>query len=126
MTDQTFPIEFSNASWIYTLIGLGPAVSHIHITGEVVEIRMGWAFRCTVARISITEAVGDHSRVWGWGVHGWKGRWLVNGSSRNIVRLTISPAARASVCLVPVNLRELRVSVTNPEAFLDQIESARA
>ncbi|HEX4984197.1 MAG TPA: hypothetical protein VFV63_21010, partial [Ilumatobacteraceae bacterium] len=56
-------------------------------------------------------------RVWGWGVHGWRGRWLVNGSSHGIVVVGIDPPAKARVLGVPVRLRELAISLEDPAGF---------
>ncbi len=53
----------------------------------------------------------------GWGVHGWRGRWLVNGSSHGIVVLGIDPPARARTLGLPVRLRELAVSLEDPVGF---------
>jgi hypothetical protein len=55
--------------------------------------------------------------VWSWGVHGWKQRWLVNGSSHGIVVLSIDPPARARVVGVPVRVRELAISLDDPVGF---------
>jgi hypothetical protein len=57
-------------------------------------------------------------RVYSLGAHGWRGRWLVNGSSRNIVELAIDPPARALVMGLPVSVRTLYVSVTDPDALV--------
>jgi hypothetical protein len=57
--------------------------------------------------------------VYSWGAHGWRGRWLVNGSSKGIVELTIDPPTRAYVMGVPVTLKTLWVSVTEPEALIE-------
>ena len=56
--------------------------------------------------------------MYSWGAHGWRGRWLVNGSSKGIVELTIDPRVRAYVMGVPVKLRTLWVSVTDPDALI--------
>ncbi len=52
----------------------------------------------------------------GWGAHGWRGRWLVNGSSSGIVVLDIEPPAAARVLGFPVAVRELALSLETPEA----------
>ena len=52
------------------------------------------------------------------GAHGFRGRWLVNGSSEGIVQLTIDPPARAYVMGVPITLRTLDISVTDPQALI--------
>ncbi len=119
---QTFPIRFGFASWFYTILGIGPSVSAIEISTDTVFVKMGWAFRASIPRTSIVNVAHDRSRVLGWGVHGWNGRWLVNGMSQDIVRVTINPPARAHVCLVPVNLRQLRVSVTDPDDFIATLQ----
>jgi hypothetical protein len=48
------------------------------------------------------------------GVHYMGGRWLVNGSSKGLVALTIEPPAQAKVWRKTVTVRELWVSVTDP------------
>ena len=44
-------------------------------------------------------------------MHGWRGRWLVNGAHRPIARITLALPGRARVLGFPVQLRELLVSV---------------
>ena len=50
-------------------------------------------------------------------MHGWRQRWLVNGSSHGIVVLAIDPPARARVLGVPIRVRELAVSLDEPVGF---------
>ena len=80
-------------------------------------VRMSYAFTSTIARSAIRSVTPWSGRVWGWGVHGWRQRWLVNGSSHGIVVLTIDPAARARVLGVPIRVRELAVSLDDPAGF---------
>jgi hypothetical protein len=51
-------------------------------------------------------------------VHGFRGRWLVNGSSKGVVELTIDPPVQAKIVGVSTTLRTLLVSVTDPEALI--------
>jgi hypothetical protein len=51
-------------------------------------------------------------------VHGFRGRWLVNGSSKGVVELTIDPPVKAKIVGVSTTLRTLLVSVTDPEALI--------
>jgi hypothetical protein len=44
-------------------------------------------------------------------VHGWRGRWLVNGAHRPIATITLALPARARVLGFPVRLRELLLCV---------------
>ena len=100
------------------VLGMGPRFSHVDVSDEVVTVRMGWAFRSQIPRSAVRSVEADDDRVWGWGVHGWSGRWLVNGSSQGLVRLGLDPAVRSRVCGVRVSLTELRVGVTDREALI--------
>jgi hypothetical protein len=61
--------------------------------------------------------------VGGIGVHGWAGRWLVNGSTKGVVAIDIDPPARGYVMGFPVRLRQLAVGLADPEGFLAAIGS---
>lgn len=113
-----FPILFTGLNKALPALGLTRASSYVEVGVDHVEARMGWAFHATIPRSSIRTAGHDHDPVWGWGVHGWGGRWLVNGSSRGLVRIDIDPPARARVLVVPVRLRTLRVSVEDADGLL--------
>lgn len=67
------------------------------------RVQMGWGFRATIPLSSIKKAEPNHDTVYGWGVHGWRGRWLVNGSSKGIVKLTLDPRVRAYVAGVQIS-----------------------
>jgi hypothetical protein len=109
-----FPIRFTGANHARVVLGLTPGNSRVEVFEDRVEVRMGWAFRATIDRASIQSVSDDHDRVTGWGAHGWRGVWLVNGSSSGIVRIELEPSGSAKVCGVPVELRVLRVSVEDP------------
>jgi hypothetical protein len=111
---QRFPIRFTGANTAMAVLGLTRGNSYVDVSATDVVVRLGWAFRATVPRSTIQSVAPDHDKVWGWGAHGWNGRWLVNGSSSGIVRLAFQPAGRAHVAGFPVTLRELRVSVDDP------------
>ena len=55
------------------------------------------------------------------GVHGWRGNWLVNGSTTGIVSILLDPPGRALAVGFPVKLRQLRVSVEDPSALVAAI-----
>jgi hypothetical protein len=57
------------------------------------------------------------------GVHGWAGRWLVNGSGDGILSIDLEPRQRAYVMAVPVSLRQLQVSVDDPPALAAALSS---
>jgi len=99
--------------------GLGPQRSDVRVEGDALHVSMGWGFAADIPLASITEAKPSTDRVLSWGVHGWRGRWLVNGSSKGMVELTIDPVGQAKVMGVPVKLRTLWVSVTDPDALIE-------
>ena len=111
---ERFPIRFTGASKAIMVLGLTPGNSYVDVSATAVVVRLGWAFRANVSRSSVQSVAPDHDRVWGWGAHGWNGRWLVNGSSSGIVRVELLPAGRARVAGFPISVRELRVSVDDP------------
>lgn len=126
----------------------GPQFSDDEITvGETdVHIRIGSpaAFEVIVPRASIRAATRRPAIRGGTrGVHGRRGKWLVNRSSDDLVRLRISPPARARMSVridlieggkMPKNrlvrkfimrmldreiaLRDLTIGVEHPDAFL--------
>jgi hypothetical protein len=104
---------------LFGLLGAGPAASHVAVTPTEVRVAMGWAFR---ARIPLRDIVGAaHARIpllYGIGVHGWAGRWAVNGALTGGVRIDLDPPCRARVCGFPVRLRTLRLSLVEPGEFL--------
>lgn len=109
-----------------TLMGMGPRRSAVRVTHGEIDVRMGRAFRAVVPAAAIVKAEpAAYPAGWGWGVHGWRGKWLVNGSSEGIVALTIEPPARATMCGIRVSLRVLLVSLDDPNGFLAALNRAR-
>lgn len=123
MRGKRFSVSYNTFNRaLMTVLGMGPKQSHVTVSDETVTVRMGWAFRSDIPRSSIGSARLDDDRVRGWGVHGWGGRWLVNGSSSGLVRLDLDPSVRSSV-IGPfrVSLTALRVSVDEPAALLAEL-----
>lgn len=115
---QQFAIRYDRwCGWLLGLFGSGRRFSGVTVSADEVQVRLGPAFRGTVPRASITSLTPWTGRVFGWGAHGWSGRWLVNGSSKGIVVLHIDPTARGRVLGFPVHLRELAISLEEPAAF---------
>jgi hypothetical protein len=102
-------------------LGMGPKRSEVRIDGDELHVKFGWGFRAHIPLSSITKAEPNNERVYSWGAHGFRGRWLVNGSSKGIVELTIDPPAQAFVIGVPIKLRTLDVSVTDPDALIEAV-----
>lgn len=113
-----FPISFER--WYAALSSallLPPSNAYVEVQGDEVECRMGWAFRARFPRSAVAGV--ERSRLYplSRGVHGLAGRWLVNGSGDGILRVELHPVQRARVLGVPVRLRELFVSVEDPEGL---------
>jgi hypothetical protein len=116
---RTFDISYDPALLpLFTVLGLGPRFSGATVTPDELQVRLGWAFRATVPRTAVRGAAPDAGRAGGRGAHGWRGRWLVNGSSSGLVRVTIDPPASARVAGVQVRLHELRLSLEAPGFFV--------
>jgi hypothetical protein len=110
-----FPIRFDAAYRIlFTALLLAPSDWFVEVEGDEVRVRMAWAFRTRFPR-SAVASVGEHQkRPISRGVHGFAGRWLVNGSGQGIVDIALEPTQRGHVMGFPVRLRNLLVSVEDP------------
>lgn len=118
VSGQKFPFSYGRLKPLLTVLGAGPAHSSITLDETSLRVRMSWLFTAEVARSSITGAKPFTGLVGGWGAHGGRGRWLVNGSSKGLVSIDIDPPGRARVTGFPVKLRELRVSVELPDELI--------
>jgi len=114
-----FPIKFEPVYAVFSkMLLISPADSYLEIGDASVSVRMGWAFRSTFQRSAVrgSSVLGEKVALTR-GVHGWAGRWLVNGAGDGIVVIYLEPRQRAYVMAFPVGLRELSVSVDNPSAL---------
>lgn len=121
MAPIRFPVRFTGLSRAMSLLGLSPGRSWVEIDDDRLRVRMGWAFALDAPLVHVRDAQRDNRRVWSWGVHGWKGSWLVNGSSSGVVRIDLTPPPRGRVVGFPVSVRELRVSVEDPEGLVSAL-----
>ncbi len=121
-TSQRFPIRFGPVNAVLmTPLGMGRRRSFVEVTEDHVRVKMGWALTATVPRSSIA-GVRRRGRVWwAFGVHsiGWsRSRWIVNGSGRGMVEVVVDPPVPARTVGISVRLREVWVSLDDPEAFV--------
>lgn len=127
MAEQRFAFRFDR--W-YNLLAtpmlIGPRRSAIVLGDAHLEVEMGWGFSSTIDRSAIAAATTRGGLVGGIGVHGMAGRWLVNGSMQGLVQLTLDPEQRAQVMGVSVRLRQLTVSVVDPEGLVAALGVAPA
>jgi hypothetical protein len=119
MTSSRFSIKFEGSyALLSTALFIFPSHSYVEVRGDEVSVRMGWAFRARFDRSCVTGASALGKRIpLTRGVHGWAGRWLVNGSGDGILAIDLDPRRRAYVMGFPVKLRQLQVSVDDPAAL---------
>jgi hypothetical protein len=109
-----FPFAYDGFGQILGILGLGARFSRITVDADRVTVRLGWSFRATIPRSSISsiEPMSD-SRI-SRGAHGWRGHWLVNGAGSPLVAVHLDPPVRAHVLGFPINLRRLDLSPERP------------
>jgi hypothetical protein len=121
-TSQRFRFSYGGLGTLLTVMGLGQGLSRIEVSPVEVVVRMGWGFRARVPRRSITRAYEEQGRKISIGIHGFRGRWLVNGSSFGIVTIDVEPSCRAIVMgLYPVKVTQLQVSAEDPSGLVAAI-----
>ncbi len=114
-----FPIRFDGGyRALSSALLLLPSGAFVEVEGEEVRVRMGWAFRTRFPRSAVASAIGFRGKALSRGVHGFAGRWLVNGSGQGIVSIDLAPRQRGYVMGFPVRLRQLLVSVEDPVGLM--------
>ena len=120
-----FPIRFE--AWyrvLSSMVLLPPKDAYVRVLADRVEVKMGWAFSAAfpVSAVTKTSPLREHplSR----GVHGFAGRWLVNGSGDRILVIDLAPGQRARVLGVGVKLRQLMVSIDDPVGLAARLSPA--
>lgn len=108
--------------WLLGVLASGRRLSRVTVTDSDLDVKLGISFRAVIPRTSIVSAHPWTDRVWGWGAHGWRGRWLVNGSSQGIVVLHIEPSTKGRVLGFPVTLRELALSLEDPDGLVTALD----
>lgn len=107
---------------LFAMMGARADRDVVEVDRDTVQVRLGWLFRATIARSAIRGAHHHRDMYGGWGAHGFRGRWLVNGSSKGIVQLDLSPPQQARLLgVVPITLRVLWVSLVDADGFLDAL-----
>ena len=107
---------------LFALFGAGRHHDEVQIGARFLTVRLGWLFRAEIPRSAVTGVHHHADMVGGWGAHGWRQRWLVNGSSRGIVEVDLGSPQRAWLMgFWPVRLRILYVSLQDPGAFLREM-----
>ena len=112
------PIRIGFLKPFFVALGVTPARSYLDLEDDVVRVRLGWSFAAEIPRTSIRSVRRVEDRVWSIGVHGWRGYWLVKDSRGPIVLIEIDPTVPARTFRIPFRLRELRVSVDDPDGLV--------
>ncbi len=118
---RRFAIRFTGANRAMAVFGIDPDRCRVEVDEGQLHVHLGWAFRLRAPLADIRAVEADDAPVRGWGAHGWRGTWLVNGSSSGLVRITFDPPAHAHTAGVPVTVHVLRVSVDDPDALLETL-----
>ncbi len=115
---RRYPIRFSRVTAVLLrIVGMSRVRSSVELDGDGVRVRAGWAFSADFPRSSVAAVDRQGYVWWAYGVHGWNGRWIVNGSGHGVVCVRLEPPTRARVLGVPVTLRDLKVSLEDPDGF---------
>jgi hypothetical protein len=110
------------------LFHAGRGVSGVAVdTGEI-RVRMG-SLKLDIPRSSVRSVQRSQAKVGvTTGVHGRRGRWLVNGSAEGLAELTIDPPVHISPSidtlfgLGPSRVRQLTLSLDDPDGFVAAVE----
>ena len=115
------PLRFGALRPLFVVLGMTPGRSYLELGDDELVVCMGWAFQARVPRAAVSSArrVGDTLSI---GVHGWRGRWIVNGAGGPMVAIAIRPPARARAVGFPAKLSELRVSVDDPDSLVAALQ----
>jgi hypothetical protein len=114
------PIRFGRLGLLLAVLGMTRSRSYVDVGPDLVVVRAGVWFSATVPRASIRSAAASPARPWSIGIHGWRGRWIVNGAAAPMARITIEPPAPARTLGLRLGLRELEVGV-DPAALVDAL-----
>jgi hypothetical protein len=129
-----FAIDYSDMGrislWDETRRGGGPGRGGVEVDSAVLRVRVP-GFHLDIPRGSVRSAArSDHQTRGTIGVHGRRGRWLVNGSHDGLVELVIDPPCylprQLSTVFRKVEVSSLLVSLVDPDGFIAAVEGAGA
>jgi hypothetical protein len=110
------------------LFRAGPGISGVDVDADEIRVRMG-SFKLDIPRRAVRSVQRSQARVGRTaGVHGRRGRWLVNGSAEDLVELAIDPPCYISPSIDtlfgigPSRVDQLTVSLEDPDGFMAAVE----
>lgn len=117
-------------AWLDTLLfRSGPGVAGVEIGATEIRVRMG-SFKLDIPRSSVRAVWRSHADLHGTtGVHGGRGRWLVNGSPDGLVELAIEPPCFLAPGIDTLFRRQkvdlLTLSLVDPDGFIAAVGEDR-
>ncbi len=127
-----FALDYSDmgrvSRWTDTRHGGGPGRAGVVLDSTMLRVLVP-GFRLDVPRASIRSAARSPRSVRGtYGVHGSRGRWLVNGSYSGLVELVIEPPCytprQPTTLFLKAKVTSLTISLVDPDAFIAAVEGA--
>jgi len=117
---RSFAIRYSRwLRWPFVVLGMGPRRSGVELDGAWLTVRMGPWFRARIPRACVTDPRLEPDVWWAIGVHtDFRGTWLVNGSAKGIVSVTLEPPAEATAIGFHVRPKRLALGLEDPEGFI--------
>lgn len=104
----------------------GPGRGGVQLDSTTLRVRMA-DFHLDIPRSSVRSAARSARSVRGTiGVHGGRGRWLVNGSYSGLVELAIEPPCHTprqpSTLFLRSKVSSLTISLVDPDGFIAAVE----
>ena len=119
---RKFDLSYGRFTWfLFGLLGWAPASAGVTVDDPMVHVRLGWAFSASFPRSSVAELRPGRAGLYGLGVHGGRGTWVVNGRLA-ILWLDLDPPATARVLGVRAKVRRLGISLEDPDAFAEALQ----
>ena len=125
-----FALDYSDMGrvslWDVTRRGGGPGRGGVEVDPAVLRVRVP-DFHLDIPRGSVRSAArSDHQTRGTIGVHGRRGRWLVNGSHDGLVELAIDPPCylprQLSTVFRKVKVSSLIISLVDPDGFIAAVQ----
>jgi hypothetical protein len=112
--------------WTDTRRGGGPGRGGVVVDSTTLRVLVP-GFRLDIPRASIRSVSRSARSVRGtYGVHGSRGRWLVNGSYDGLVELAIDPPCytprQATTLFLKAKVSSLTLSLVDPDGFISAVE----
>jgi len=112
--------------WTDTRHGGGPGRGGVVLDSTMLRVLVP-GFRLDIPRESVQSVTRSARRIRRTiGVHGGRGRWLVNGSYNGLVELTIEPPCytprKPSTLFRKTQVSSLTISLIDPDGFIAAVE----